>query len=185
MASQTGRNDSGTDPFGPNRNELLVDLRPYDTWRAGRTKAELVDDLARRLTAEYPGRGVQLHPAHHRHGHRDRHGVVGGPRGHHQRTGPAASCARLARQTLEVLRRVPGAADTSIEQEADQAQLGIVIDRLRVARYGINVGDVQDVIDLALGGAPITACSKATAASTWSPASRPTRAPTRPPSARS
>ena len=51
---------------------------------------------------------------------------------------------------------MPGAADTSIEQEADQAQLGIVIDRLRVARYGINVGDVQDVIDLALGGAPIT-----------------------------
>ena len=38
VASQTGRNDSGTDPFGPNRNELLVDLRPYDTWRAGRPR---------------------------------------------------------------------------------------------------------------------------------------------------
>jgi len=55
-----------------------------------------------------------------------------------------------------MLRKVPGAADTSIEQEADQAQLRIVIDRLRVARYGINVSDVQDVIDLALGGSPIT-----------------------------
>jgi cobalt-zinc-cadmium resistance protein CzcA len=55
-----------------------------------------------------------------------------------------------------VLGGVPGAADTSIEQEADQAQLGIVINRAQVARYGINVSDVQDVIDLALGGSPIT-----------------------------
>ena len=88
VASQTGRNDSGTDPFGPNRNELLVDLRPYDTWRAGRTKAELVEELGAPAHRQYPGRGVQLHPADHRHGHRDRDGVVGGPRGHHQRTGP-------------------------------------------------------------------------------------------------
>jgi cobalt-zinc-cadmium resistance protein CzcA len=52
---------------------------------------------------------------------------------------------------------VRGAADTSIEQEAEQAQLRIAVDRYRVARYGINVSDVQDVIDLALGGSPITA----------------------------
>src|SRR5215471_7217014 len=32
VMSQSGRNDSGTDPFGPNRNELLINLRPYDTW---------------------------------------------------------------------------------------------------------------------------------------------------------
>jgi cobalt-zinc-cadmium resistance protein CzcA len=46
--------------------------------------------------------------------------------------------------------------DTSIEQERDQAQLRITVDRNQVARYGINVGDVQDVIDLAIGGSPIT-----------------------------
>jgi len=67
-----------------------------------------------------------------------------------------ARLRELARATLEVIRMVPGAADTSIEQEADQAQLRIQIDRFRVARYGINVSDVQDVIDLALGGSPIT-----------------------------
>jgi cobalt-zinc-cadmium resistance protein CzcA len=55
-----------------------------------------------------------------------------------------------------MLREVRGAADTSIEQEADQAQLRIRINRLAVARYGINVSDVQDVIDLALGAKPIT-----------------------------
>jgi heavy metal efflux system protein len=47
---------------------------------------------------------------------------------------------------------VPGAADTAIEQEADQAQLRVRVDRQAVARYGINVRDVQDVIEMAIGG---------------------------------
>jgi heavy metal efflux system protein len=62
----------------------------------------------------------------------------------------------LATQALSVLRPIRGAADTSIEQEADQAQLRIAVKRYQVARYGLNVSDVQDVIDLALGGSPIT-----------------------------
>src|SRR6185436_456794 len=59
---------------------------------------------------------------------------------------------RLAQQTLVVLQQVRGAADTGIEQEADQAQLSIRINRQQVARYGINVRDVQDMIELAIGG---------------------------------
>jgi cobalt-zinc-cadmium resistance protein CzcA len=47
---------------------------------------------------------------------------------------------------------VPGAADTAIEQESDQTQLRISVDRQAIARYGINVSDVQDVIELAIGG---------------------------------
>src|SRR5262249_56337485 len=62
----------------------------------------------------------------------------------------------LGTLALGVLRPIRGAADTSIEQEADQAQLRIAVNRYQVARYGINVSDVQDVIDLALGGSPIT-----------------------------
>ncbi len=57
---------------------------------------------------------------------------------------------------MRLLPTIRGAADTSIEQERDQAQLRIAINRYQVARYGINVSDVQDVIDLALGGNPIT-----------------------------
>jgi cobalt-zinc-cadmium resistance protein CzcA len=154
VASQTGRNDSGTDPFGPNRNELLVDLAPYDTWASGRTKAGLVDDLARRLTTTIPGAAFNFTQP-----------II--DTATEIVTGSSADLAviisgsdlrelrRLAGQTLGVLGPMRGAADTSIEQEADQPQLRIAIDRQRVARYGINVGDVQDVIDLALGGAPI------------------------------
>ena len=154
VASQTGRNDSGTDPFGPNRNELLVDLAPYDTWAGGRTKAGLVDELARRLTTTIPGAAFNFTQP-----------II--DTATEIVTGSSADLAviisgsdlrelrRLAGQTLGILAPMRGAADTSIEQEADQPQLRIAIDRPRVARYGINVGDVQDVIDLALGGAPI------------------------------
>ena len=55
-----------------------------------------------------------------------------------------------------MLRQTPGAADTSIEQEDEQAQLRIRINRDEVARYGINVSDVQDVIELAIGGRAVS-----------------------------
>jgi cobalt-zinc-cadmium resistance protein CzcA len=154
VASQTGRNDSGTDPFGPNRNELLVDLNPYATWRAGRTKAGLVDELARRLTTTIPGAAfnftqpiIDTATEIVTGSSADLAVIISGP--------DLRELRRLAGQTLDLLAPMKGAADTSIEQEADQPQLRIAIDRLRVARYGINVGDVQDVIDLALGGAPV------------------------------
>jgi heavy metal efflux system protein len=155
VASQTGRNDSGTDPFGPNRNELLVDLTAYDTWRSGRTKAGLVDELARRLAASVPGAAfnftqpiIDTATEIVTGSSADLAVIISG--------GDLKQLRDLAARTLDILRSVPGAADTSIEQEPDQAQLRIAIDRLAVARYGINVSDVQDVIDLALGGSPIT-----------------------------
>src|SRR5262249_18840561 len=51
--SQAGRNDSGTDPFAPNRLEVMVGLRPYEEWTLP-TKAHLVAELGRRLRAEFP-----------------------------------------------------------------------------------------------------------------------------------
>src|SRR5262249_4068894 len=155
VSSQTGRNDSGTDPFGPNRNEILVTLKPYETWPAGKTKAALVEELSRRLQANIEGAALNFTQPIIDMSTEDATGssadlaVVF--------TGPDLKTLRdLARQTLEVVRDMRGAADISIEQEADQAQLRIRINRTQIARYALNVGDVQDVIDLALGGSPIT-----------------------------
>src|SRR5262249_444296 len=61
----------------------------------------------------------------------------------------------LAEQTLAMLKQVSGAVDSSIEQEADQAQLRIVIDRQKVARYGLNVNDIQTIVEMAIGGQPV------------------------------
>jgi cobalt-zinc-cadmium resistance protein CzcA len=155
VASQTGRNDDGTDPYGPNRNELFVALTPYDSWPPGRVKANLVDELSQRLRAAIPGgffgftqpiidnvtEAVTGSPA-------DLAVIITGP--------DLVELRRLGNQTLEVLRQVPGAADTGIEQEEDQAQLRLRLDRQVLARYGINVRDVQDVIELAIGGRTVS-----------------------------
>jgi heavy metal efflux system protein len=155
VASQTGRNDDGTDPYGPNRNELFVALTPYDTWSHGKVKADLVEELAQRLKSAIPGgffsftqpiidnvtEAVTGSPA-------DLAVIITGS--------DLAELRRLGNQTLDVLRQVPGAADTGIEQEEDQAQLRLRLDRQALARYGINVRDVQDVIELAIGGRTVS-----------------------------
>jgi heavy metal efflux system protein len=155
VMSQTGRNESGTDPFGPNRNELLVDLQPYRTWKPGKRKADLVDELSHRLRAEIPGVAfnftqpiIDTSTEIATGSSADLALIISGPDLRVLRT--------LATQSLDLVRHIRGAADTSIEQEADQAQVRISIDRLQVARYGINVSDVQDVIDLALAGSPVS-----------------------------
>src|SRR5712692_8547902 len=155
VMSQSGRNEAGTDPFGPNRNEFLVDLHPYRTWSRGKRKTDLVDELSRRLEAEIPGATFNFTQP-----------II--DTSTEIATGSSADLAIIlsggdlgrlreqATQALAVVQSIPGAADTSIEQEGAQAQLQIQINRHQVARYGINVSDVQDVIDLAIGGTPIT-----------------------------
>ncbi len=151
VSSQTGRNDSGTDPYGPNRNEVFVALKPYDTWPAGMNKAKLIEALSHKLNEQIPGAAFSFTQP-----------IVDNVT--ESVTGSAADLAVIVRgpdlkllrseaeKILDLIRKVPGAADSAIEQEADQSQLRIRIDRQAVARYGINVRDVQDVIEMAIGG---------------------------------
>jgi cobalt-zinc-cadmium resistance protein CzcA len=155
VTSQTGRNDDGTDPYGPNRNEFFVALKPYEEWQGGKVKADLVEEFSTRLRTDIPGaflsftqpiidnvtEAVTGSPA-------DLAVIITGP--------DLSILRRLGRDTLRVLRTVPGAADTGIEQEEDQAQLRITLDRQALARYGISVRDVQDVIELAIGGRTVS-----------------------------
>lgn len=155
VASQTGRNDSGTDPFGPNRNELLLTLKPYDQWTAGKGKPQLVEELNNRLKKNIPGATFNFTQP-----------IIDTVT--ESVTGSSADLAviltgsdlttlrDLAAQTLESIRTVPGSADSAIEQEGDQAQVQILVKRPQVARYGINVEDVQQLIELAVGGKAIT-----------------------------
>ena len=151
VSSQTGRNDSGTDPYGPNRNEFFVALKPYDTWPAGMNKQKLIEELSQKLNARIPGTAFSFTQP-----------IVDNVT--ESVTGSAADLAVIIRgpnlavlrqnalETLAIMKTVPGAVDTAIEQESDQAQLRLRIDRQAVARYGINVRDVEDVIEMAIGG---------------------------------
>ncbi len=155
VASQTGRNDSGTDPFGPNRNEILITLNPYDQWPSGKKKADLVEELGTRLRRNIPGATFNFTQP-----------IIDTVT--ESVTGSSADLAviltgsdlgtlrQVAQQTLTLIENVPGAADSAIEQEPDQAQLRVMIDRRRVARYGLNVEDVQALIELAIGGRPVS-----------------------------
>src|SRR5262249_60315069 len=58
-------------------------------------------------------------------------------------------------RSLQLVQTVRGAADTSIEQEADQPGLRILLDRAQLARYGLNVEDLSRIIESAVGGAAI------------------------------
>jgi Cu(I)/Ag(I) efflux system membrane protein CusA/SilA len=62
----------------------------------------------------------------------------------------------VSEQVASVLRKIPGAVDVFPDQNVGKGYLEISIDRQKAARYGVNAGDIQDVIEVALGGKPIT-----------------------------
>ncbi len=155
VTSQTGRQDSNTEPFGPNRTEFLVALKPYHSWIGKKSKAALVDEISRRLQRNVPGvaynftqpildmvtEAVTGSSA-------DLAVVFTGP--------DLAELRSLAEKALVVIRAVQGSADSSIEQDADQSQLSISLDRAAVARYGLTVAKVQEYIELAIGGRSVS-----------------------------
>jgi len=155
IGSQTGRNDSGTDPFGPNRNEFLIGLKPYDTWPSGVSKADLIDQLRKKLSEQIPGVALNFTQP-----------IIDTVT--ESVTGSSADLAviirgsdlgvlrELADRTLAMVKDVPGSTDVSIEQEADQPGLRIRIDRARIARYGLNVEDVNAIIESAVGGLAVS-----------------------------
>ncbi|MBI4876749.1 MAG: efflux RND transporter permease subunit [Acidobacteria bacterium] len=156
VTSQTGRQESNTEPFGPNRNELLLMLTPYSEWPAGKTKADLVRELSERLRNRVPGTmftftqpimdmvmdSITGSSA-------DLAVILSGP--------DLGFLRQTAAQVNAILREIPGAADTAIEQEGDRPQLRIQVDRQEAARHGVNVADVQEVIEQAIGGRPASA----------------------------
>jgi Cu(I)/Ag(I) efflux system membrane protein CusA/SilA len=62
----------------------------------------------------------------------------------------------VSKQVAAVLNKIPGSDNAIPDQDFDKGYLEITIDRQKAARYGVNVGDIQDVIEIALGGKPIT-----------------------------
>ncbi len=155
VITQLGRNDDGTDPYGPNRIETHVELAPYDSWPVGVDKHKLIDEIKAKLTANIPGAGFSFSQP-----------ILDNVT--EAVTGSSADLAVLvngnnltklrseADTILSVIRSVQGATDYGIEEEGDQAQLFIKIDRTASARYGINVRDIEDMIELAVAGRQVS-----------------------------
>ena len=155
VITQTGRNDDGTDPFPTNRTEILVGLRDYHLWSDTIKKKELVARIQNDLQKKFPG-------AFFSNGQPIIDQVM------EIVTGSAADLAiSVVGDDLEFMRskadtiaqivgNTDGAVAVNIEQEGRQAQLAITVNRENAARYGINVSDIQAMVEAAIGGKAIS-----------------------------
>jgi len=154
VMTQVGRDDEGAEAFSLSHIEVGVGLKPYGSWKSRRTKAQLIDAMSDRLS-EMPGYTfgfsqpiIDMVMDQVAGAHSDLALKVYGE--------DIAATRRTAEQIVAALQTVPGAADVAIEQEPPFPQLQIVADRSRIAQYGLNVADVTDMIELAVGGAAIS-----------------------------
>ena len=149
VLGKVGRAETSTDPAPTSMIESIVLLKPKSEWRKGITKADIISELDSKL--QFPGvRNGWTQPIINRinmlsTGVRTDLGIkIFGK--------DLDTLERLAIQAERIVRTVPGAADLYAERTQGGLFLDIKIDREAVARYGINVGDVQDVIETAIGG---------------------------------
>jgi cobalt-zinc-cadmium resistance protein CzcA len=154
IVTKLGRPDLATEAMGIYQGDVYVLLHPEDQWESGRTKEELINAMAESLS-HLPGLSVSFtQPMAMRLDE-----VVSGIKADVavKVFGPdSAVLERIGAQVLDVIEHVPGAADTQVEVLSGAAQLEIQIDRDAIARYGLHVNDVQEVVETAVGGRQAT-----------------------------
>jgi Cu(I)/Ag(I) efflux system membrane protein CusA/SilA len=153
VVAKVARADTSTDPAPLNMTETIVHLKPRDQWRPGMTLDRLRAEMS--SAAQMPGvSNIWTMPIINRidmltTGLRSEVGVkIYG--------NDLTTLENLARQVADVVRHVPGAANVYPEQVTSGQYLNIAIDRAAAARYGIGVGDVQQVIETAIGESTLT-----------------------------
>jgi cobalt-zinc-cadmium resistance protein CzcA len=155
VVTQTGRNDDGTDPWTMSHIESPVGLRPYDTWPHGESKRQFVDRLGGDLARELPGYSIGIsQPIID--GVNDLMGGAHSPLVIKIFGDDLDELRRIGREIVDVLYTVEGTSSASIFQEPPIPQIEIKLDRDKAARYGINMTDVQNVIQTGVGQAPVS-----------------------------
>lgn len=154
VMTQVGRDDEGAEAFSLSHIECGVGLKPYRTWESGRTKAELIDAMDQKLK-QIPGLAIgfsqpiidmvmdQIAGSH-----SDLAVKIYGD--------DLSQTRHLAEKVAGVLKTIPGAVDVAVDQEPPLPQLQIIADREQIAQYGLNVSDVTELIELAIGGKSIS-----------------------------
>jgi Cu(I)/Ag(I) efflux system membrane protein CusA/SilA len=150
---KAGRASTATDPAPTEMYETVINLKPKDKWRAGITVESLIAEMDKAL--QFPGvSNAWTMPIKARidmlsTGIRTPVGVkVFGT--------DLGEMERLAREVEQVVKTVPGTSSAYAERVIGGYYLDIVPNRDSLARYGLMIGDVQDVISTALGGEAVT-----------------------------
>jgi cobalt-zinc-cadmium resistance protein CzcA len=151
---QVGRDDEGAESFSTSHLECSIGLKPYKEWKRGKRKSDLIDEMAKELET-MPGYTVgfsqpiidmvmdQIAGTHSDLAVR----VYGEDLGESR---------KIAEKILKVLGKIKGAEDLAIDQEPPFPQLQIHADREKIAQYGLNVSDVSELIEVAIGGKAIS-----------------------------
>lgn len=154
IMTQTGRDDEGVEPFTASHIECSVGLKPYSTWKKGRKKSDLINDMAAEI-ATMPGYHVGFsQPIIDM--------VMDQVAGSHSDLAVKVygedldETRRVASEVMKVVKGIDGAADVIIDQEPPLPQLQIVADRDKIAQYGLNVSDVAELIEVAIGGKAVS-----------------------------
>jgi cobalt-zinc-cadmium resistance protein CzcA len=149
VVTKTGRAEIAEDPMGPEQNDLFIMLKPKKFWKA-RSKMELIAAMDKKL-GMIPGLKLNFSQPI-------------ALRVNELVSGIKSDVAvkifgydlnilgEKAEEAEHILSKVKGAHDVKVEQVSGFLQLDIEIDRSAIARYGINAGDVNDVIEMAIGG---------------------------------
>ena len=155
VVSQHGRPDNGSDASPFSNVELFAPLKPFDEWPANLTKEALTEELQKEFSEELPGIGFNFSQYIQDNVEEALSGVKG------------ANSVKIVGPNLEILEglstkvmaemaKVRGVADLGIFHLLGQPNLNVKVDREKAARYGLNTGDVNTVVQAALGGTTAT-----------------------------
>ena len=155
MVSQHGRPDNGSDASPFSNVELFAPLKPFDEWPADLTKEKLTEELQKEFSEELPGIGFNFSQYIQDNVEEALSGVKGA--NSVKIVGPnLETLESLATQVMAEMAKVQGVADLGIFHLLGQPNLNIKINREKAARYGLNTGDVNTVVQAALGGTNAT-----------------------------
>ena len=150
VAGKLGRAETPTDPAPVEMIETTIMLKPQEAWRSGMTKEKIIAELSEKLSlipGYVPG---FLQPIENRilmlsTGIRAQLGIkVLGP--------DLETIQQVAYEIEDLVRRVPGAAGVAASRTQGKPYVEILPDRLALARYGLNIRDLMDVVEIGLGG---------------------------------
>jgi cobalt-zinc-cadmium resistance protein CzcA len=151
VVSQHGRPDNGSDPSPFSNVEMFVPLKPFDEWPSGLTKAKLTTTIEKEMGTALPG--VTFNFSQYIQDNIEE--AISGVKGANsvKIVGPDLVVLEdLARQVMAQMSQVRGVDDLGVFHVLGQPNLNIKIDRTRTARYGLNTGDVNAVVQAAMAG---------------------------------
>ena len=152
VVTQVGRPDDGTDPKGPNNMEIMADLKPHDTWRFA-DKEALIADMTQKIHA-IPGVPTNFSQVIQDNVEEALSGVKGAIA--IKIFGPDLEILEdKSAQVASVINSIRGAADVEAIKVGGQTELNITLNRSRMARYGLNINDVNTTIQTAMGGTAV------------------------------